>query len=73
MKRFLFGVILSFLGTVFFAFSFSYAIINPGVYNNIEGLIGSLLVNDLMIPFIISGIILVVGLLICGYEAYFNK
>ncbi|MCC3866242.1 hypothetical protein K0040_18500 [Terrisporobacter petrolearius] len=73
MKRFLFGVIISFLGIVFFAFCFAYAIINPGVYDNIEGLIGSLLVNDLMIPFIISFIILVVGLLICGYEAYFNK
>ena len=78
MKRFLFGAILCFLGTAIWGFSFAYIIITSGVLNSTVFysdivLIGSLRVYNLLIPFIISFIILSAGLVICGYEAYFNK
>lgn len=73
MKKIIFGICVFLSGLLFLGFSFIYAIMNPGTYNGIDGLKGSLMVNDLLGPFITALIITVVGLAICGYEAYFRK
>jgi uncharacterized BrkB/YihY/UPF0761 family membrane protein len=70
MKRFLFGVLVSFIGFVSFLFCFIYAITNPWNYNGITGLLGSLLGTGLLVPFIISLVVLAAGLIISCYEAY---
>ncbi len=46
---------------------------NPDTYNGISGLYGSLLCADLVAPFIISVVVLIVGVVICGVEAYRKK
>ena len=73
MKKFVFGILITVIGLLFSAFIFMYAIMNPGRYNGISGLYGSLLCADLFAPFIISVIVLIVGIAICGVEAYRKK
>lgn len=73
MKKFVFGILVLVIGLIFSAFSFMYAVMNPGIYNDTEGLRGSLLCADLMAPFRISTIVMLIGLYICGYEAYRKK
>lgn len=73
MKKFIFGILLTVIGLLFSGFGFIYAIMNPGTYNDIAGLRGSLLCADLLVPFIISLIVLIVGVAICGFEAYRRK
>lgn len=70
MKKFSFGLLVSVIGLIFSAFSFMYAIIHPGIYNGTSGLTGALLCANLQLPFIISTIVMLIGLFICGYEAY---
>ncbi|MDF2944609.1 MAG: hypothetical protein K0S01_3467 [Herbinix sp.] len=73
MKRFIFGAMLVFIGFIFSAFCFIYAVMNPWDYNGITGLKGAFLGTYTGTPFVISIIILVIGLLICFYEAYISK
>lgn len=73
MKKFVFGIMLTVIGLLFFAFSFFYAIMNPGTYNGIEGLRGSLLCANLTGAFMISLGVLIAGIIICAYEAYRRK
>lgn len=73
MKRFIFGVILVVIGFTISAFCFVYAVMNPWIYNGISGLMGSFLGTHTGIPFVISTIILVIGLFICFYEAYISE
>lgn len=73
MKRYLFGVMVFLLGMVNMVISFTYTIMNPGIYNNIGGLLGSFLCADTLIPFIIFTAITGLGLYICWYEAYCKK
>ncbi|MDD3346742.1 hypothetical protein [Oscillibacter sp.] len=70
MKKFVFGFLVALIGLVFSAFGFIYAIMHPGTYNNIGGLLGSLLCADLLTPFIVSMAVMIAGLAICAYEAY---
>lgn len=73
LKKFLFGILVSLVGLIFSSFSFMYAIMNPGIYNGTDGLLGSLICTDLLYPFIISIIVMLIGLFICGYESYRRK
>ncbi len=73
MKRFIFGMMLVVIGFIFSAFCFIYAVMNPWNYNGITGLRGAFLGTYTGTPFIISIIILVIGILICFYEAYLRK
>ena len=73
MKKFVFGILIIVIGLIFSAFIFMYAIMNPGRYNGISGLYGSLLCADLVASFIILLIVLIVGIAICGVEAYRKK
>lgn len=72
MKRFLFGTMLVVIGFLSTSFCFIYAVIHPWVYNGITGLRASFLGTNTGIPFIISIIILIIGLSICFYEAYLS-
>lgn len=73
MKRFIFGIILIIIGLLYSLICFVYAILNPWISNDKTGLIVSLNQNHVLIPFLISVIILCLGILVCGYEAYKNK
>ncbi|MDD3429881.1 MAG: hypothetical protein PHG02_07750 [Oscillospiraceae bacterium] len=73
MKKIIFGVLLTITGLIFAAFSFIYAALNPWDYNGIGGLMGSFLGTQMLGPFIISVLILVIGLAIVGFEAYNKK
>lgn len=73
MKRFLFGTYISIIGLLFSAFCFIYAAAHPCDYNGTSGLLGAFLGTDLLIPFTISLIVLIIGLTICCYEAYCKK
>ncbi len=73
MKRFIFGMMLVAMGFISSAFCFIYAVINPWDYNGITGLRGAFLGTHTGTPFVISMIVLVIGLIICFYESYISK
>lgn len=73
MKRFIFGIILVVIGFIVSAFCFIYAVMNPWNYNGTSGLRGAFLGTHTGTPFVISMITMVIGLLICFYEAYISK
>lgn len=70
MKKFIFGGLITLIGLTFTTFTFVYASLNPWNYNGITGLLGTFLGTGMLITFIISIIIMLTGLSICGYEAY---
>ena len=70
MKKFALGIILSTIGFIYSFACFVYTILNPCIVNGQSGLIVSFRENDVLLPFLISILILVIGVLICGYEAY---
>lgn len=73
MKKFIFGIMIAFIGFIFTAFCFIYAVMNPCIYNGISGLKGAFLSQDTGTPFIISLITMIIGLCLCFYEAYLRK
>jgi uncharacterized BrkB/YihY/UPF0761 family membrane protein len=73
MKKFYFGALLTFIGLVFAAICFIFALLNPWDYNGITGLLGSLLGTQTLLPFLISLMVLLMGLYICGKESFRNK
>lgn len=72
-KKMVCGILLTIIGLVFSAFCFIYAVMNPWSYNGIEGLLGSLLGTNTLIPFIISLVVMVIGLGICFWIAFRNE
>ena len=73
MKKFALGIILSTIGFIYSFACFVYTILNPCIVNGQGGLIVSFRENDVLLPFLISILILIIGVLICGYEAYRKK
>lgn len=73
MKRFLFGTMLVTIGFLFTVFCFIYAVMNPYVINGISGLRSAFRGTYTGIPFVISIIIMISGLILCFYEAYLWK
>ncbi len=73
MKRFIFGILLVLMGFISSEFCFIYAVMHPWDYNGITGLRGAFLGTQTGTPFVISMIVLVIGLIICFYEAYIGK
>lgn len=69
-NKMVFACLITLIGLVFSSFSFIYAAVNPWIYNGIGGLLGSLLGNDMLLPFIISTAVMIVGLVLCYKEAY---
>ncbi len=70
MKKFICGIILCVIGLMFSLACFIRTIYKPFNYNGTEGLLASFLGNNTLIPFIISMIVLIIGVSICIYEAY---
>ena len=73
MKKFIFGLVVFLLGAVVFVFNYIDAVLNPCVYNGIDGLQGAFLGRGTITPTVIFAIIMLIGLGICGFEAYRKK
>ena len=69
-KKMIFGLLLAVIGCIFSAFCFFYVVMHPCVYNGIGGLRGAFLNTDLTVPFVISMIVMIAGIVICGIEAF---
>ncbi len=72
-KKMVCGVLLTIIGLIFSAITFIYAALNPWNYNGIDGLLGSFLGTNMLIPFIILMIVMIVGLVYCFLCAYSKK
>lgn len=73
MKRFIFGILIAVIGFIVSAFCFMYAVMNPCDYNGISGVRGAFLSQDTGTAFVISTIIMIIGLCLCFYEAFLRK
>ena len=73
MKKIIFGVLVIFIGVVLSVCCFTYASQHPWNYKGIDGILGSFLGTQMLIPFIIGIILTVGGLAICFVEAYIKK
>ncbi len=69
-KKMVYGILLTIIGLIFSAFCFINAVLNPWNYNGIEGLLGSFLGTNTLVPFILSLIVMVLGLAICFWRAF---
>ena len=72
MKRMVFGVLLTVIGFVFFAFCLIHALLNPVILNGVGGLLSALIHHGTLVPFILSSGVMCSGLAICGWEAFRN-
>lgn len=70
MKKFVLGIILCVIGMAFSLVCFIHALLNPVIYNGASGLIESFIGNGTSTAFLISLSILLIGVIICIYEAY---
>ena len=70
MKRMVFGILLTLIGLLFFAFCFIHAILNPVTLNGVEGLMSAFICHYTLVPFILSSVVMCAGLVICGWEAF---
>ena len=76
MKKFILGIAIMALGaisTISIIIATVLSPLNPWSYNGIGGWYGCLLGIDLLIPFIISIIIAIVGLVIAVWDVFFDK
>lgn len=73
MKKMFFGSLVFVSGLFGVALFYVNAIMHPWNYHGIDGILGSFLGTGTLIPFIASCCIVLMGLCICGYEAYFKK
>ena len=73
MKKIIFGSLITFIGVILSACCFSYAAEHPWSYNGIDGLLGSFLGTQMLIPFIIGCVATLIGLTICFIESYIKK
>ncbi len=64
------GLLLTLVGLVFSSFCFIYAVMNPCNYNGINGLLGSFLGTQTLVPFIISTAAMCAGLILCFYVTF---
>ena len=72
MKRMVFGVLLTVIGFVFFAFCLIHALLNPVTLNGIDGLLSAFVSHGTWVPFLLSAIVMCAGLAVCGWEAFRN-
>ena len=73
MQKIIFGMLLTFIATLFALCTFIIAALQPWNYNGIGGLLGSFLGTHMLVPFIISMSIMCLGLAICAKEACSTK
>lgn len=72
-KKMIFGILLTIIGLSFSAICFVDALLNPCIYNGIDGLLGAFLGQDTLIPFVISFAAMILGVGICYREAFREK
>ena len=63
------GLLLTLVGFVFSSICFIYAVMNPWNYNGINGLLGSFLGTQTLVPFIISTADMCAGIILCFFVA----
>ena len=73
MQRFFFGLMLPVIGLAYSLLCFIWAVREPWYYNGIEGLLGSFLGNDILVPFLFFSLLMFLGLVICCCEAFRRK
>lgn len=73
MKKFIFGLIIFLLGAAVSMFNYIDAVLNPCYYNGIRGLQGAFLGRETLGMTIVSVIVMLISLGICGFEAYKKK
>ncbi len=73
MKKFIFGLSIFLLGAVVSVFNYIDAILHPCNYDGIDGLRGALLYRGTLNLTILFVIVMLIGLSICGFEAYKKK
>ncbi len=73
MKRLLFGLLLTVIGLGHSLFCFIWSVKWPHCYRGVDGLLGSLLYHELLAPYLVFSLLMVLGLCICGIEAYRRK
>ncbi len=69
-KKMICGILLTVIGLVFSFACFIIAVLHPWTYNDIGGLLGSLLGTDTLIPFVIALTVMILGLAICFWTAF---
>jgi len=73
MKRFLFGLLLSTIGLSYSLFCFIWSVKEPWHYRGVDGILGSLLGNELLTPYVVFSLLMMLGIAICCVEAYKRK
>ena len=73
MKKIIFGTLVTIIGVVLSVCCFTYAAKTPWSYNGIDGILGSFLGTQMLLPFILGVVLSAVGLAICFIEAYIKK
>lgn len=69
-KKMVCGVLLTVIGLAFSIFALAYASMHPWDYNGIDGLLGSLLGTQMLMPLILSMTAMLAGLGYCFWCAY---
>lgn len=64
------GILLTVIGLVYSAVCFARALWTPWTYNGIGGLLGSLLGTGVLCPFVLSLLVMGLGLGICVWCAF---
>lgn len=67
------GILVTLTGLVFSTICFVNAVLNPWNYNGVSGLLGALLGTSTLIPFIVSLVVMILGLAICFWTAFRKK
>ena len=69
-KKMICGVLVTVIGLAFSMFTLAYAAMNPWDYNGIDGLLGSLLGTQMLMPLMLSMTVMLAGLGYCFWCAY---
>ena len=66
----IFGVLLTLIGLFFSGFCFIDAVLHPWNYNGVRGLLGAFLGQGTLVPFILSLLVMLLGLGVCFQRAF---
>lgn len=69
-KKMTCGIMLTVIGFVYSVICFIHTLLHPWNYEGIEGILGSLLGEDTLFPFVLSLAVMVWGLSICFWRAF---
>lgn len=69
-KKMIFGILLTIIGLFFTAILLVDALLNPCIYNGVDGLLGAFLGQGTLIPFVVSLAIMILGIGVCFWRAF---